>query len=61
MKEEFERRLQAAVRGDVPEKPTPLDTSLRALVEQLQGGPPAPSTGPQRMVRSELPRREREA
>jgi hypothetical protein len=58
MKEEFERRLRAAVRGDAPDRPTPLDESLRALVEQLQGGAPAPASGRHRMVRADAPRKE---
>jgi len=55
-KDEFEDRLRAAVRGDVPEHPTPLDESLRALVEQMRGGPPAPASGRHRVVRADAPR-----
>jgi hypothetical protein len=57
-REEFERRLQAAARGEASDKPTKLDASLRALVEQLRGGPPAPSSGRHRVVRGDPPRRD---
>jgi hypothetical protein len=58
MTDEFERRLRAAVRGERPEKPTPLDESLRALVEQSRGGPPAPSSERHQVVRADAPREE---
>lgn len=56
MADEFERRLKAAVRGGRPEKPTPLDETLRALVEQSRGGPPAPSSERHQVVRADEPR-----
>jgi hypothetical protein len=58
MKDELDKRLQAAARGEVSDKPTPLDASLRALAEQLQGGPPAPSSGRHRLVRGSPTRRD---
>jgi hypothetical protein len=60
MKDEFEQRLRAAARGDVPDKGTPLDESLRALVKQLRGGPPAPSSELHRIVRADAPREDSE-
>jgi hypothetical protein len=57
MKDEFDRRLQAAARGDVPDQATPLDASLRALVKQLDGGPPAPSSERHSVVRGHPRRR----
>ncbi len=59
-KDEFERRLLAAVEGERPDEPTRLDESLRALVEQLHGGPSAPSSGQHRIVRADAPGEEPE-
>jgi len=59
MKEdEFELRMRAAAQGEAPEKPSPVDASLRALVEQLQGGPPAPTSERFQVVGGEPRRRD---
>ena len=50
---EFEARVRAAVEGNAPDAPTPLDESLRALVEQLHGGPAAPTSGDGRIARAD--------
>jgi hypothetical protein len=52
-KAEFEAKVRAAVEGNTPDAPTPLEESLRALVGQLGGGPPAPTSGDQRVVRAD--------
>lgn len=64
MKDEFERRMRTAARRERLEEPSRVDRSLRALVEQLHGGPPAPTSEaptPEgyRMVGGELRRREK--
>ena len=56
MRDEFEMRMRAAARGETPDKPAPVDKVLRAMVEQLNGGPPAPTTGQFHIVRDEQPR-----
>jgi hypothetical protein len=56
MRDELEIRMRAAARGETPDRPTALDESLRALVEQLNGGEPAPTKGHFRIVKDERPR-----
>ena len=58
MRDEFQQRLRRAARGAKHGTPDKVDTALRALVKQLQGGGPAGSTGAYRVVggRPERPR-----
>lgn len=44
MQDDFVRRMRAAARGEELKTAHPVDTGLRALVRQLEGGPPAPTS-----------------
>ena len=52
----LERRIRAAAQGEVADAQTRLDTNLRALVDQLHGGPPAPRSDQYHMVEGKLAR-----